>query len=244
MEDNLTGIAAKSSADNEMGIAAKNSADNEIGIAAKNTADNEMGILAKSSADNEMGILAKNLADNEMRISAKNTADNGIGIAAKSSANNGEGISTGTSTDISVELQYPQGIKWTRQRKAVYEVLRRAEVPLSAVQIYHSVEKSGDKETYAVSTIYRILSAFEKSGLVSKTSWMGDGTMVYELNRREHTHYAVCLECHKRIPLPSCPFAHMHIEQEAENFTVTGHKLELYGYCKDCKGIEKGANSI
>ena len=43
------------------------------------------------------------------------------------------------------------------------------------------------------------------------------------------------LECHKRIPLPSCPFAHVHLEQDTGDFTVTGHKLELYGYCKKCQ---------
>ena len=67
---------------------------------------------------------------------------------------------------------------------------------------------SGDSE------ISGILATFEEHGMVEKTTFMGDGTVVYELNRGEHTHYAVCLECHKRIPLPSCPFAHVHLEQD------------------------------
>ena len=133
------------------------------------------------------------------------------------------------------EIEFPQGIKWTKQRKCVYTVLKEATEPLSAVQIYHLAERLADGEEYAVSTIYRILAAFEERGMVSKTTWMGDGTIVYELNRGEHTHYAVCLECHKRIALQSCPFAHMHLEQDAGDFTVTGHKLELYGYCRDCR---------
>lgn len=136
--------------------------------------------------------------------------------------------------ELTETLQYPQGIKWTKQRKAVYAVLWQAKEPLSAVQIYHGVDKS-QEEMYAVSTIYRILAAFEEKGLVSRTNWMGDGTVVYELNRGGHTHYAVCLECHKRIPLQSCPFAHIHLEKETGDFTITAHKLELYGYCKDCR---------
>lgn len=133
------------------------------------------------------------------------------------------------------KASYPQGIKWTRQRKCVYQVLNEANEPLSAIQIYNRVEKEKEDNSYAVSTIYRILSAFEEKGLVSKTNWLGDGTVVYELNRGEHTHYAVCLECHKRIPLSNCPFAHVHLEEDTEDFTVTGHKLELYGYCRTCK---------
>lgn len=135
------------------------------------------------------------------------------------------------------KTEYPKGLKWTRQRKDVYEVLLAATEPLSAVQIYSRVEPQ-DSSTYALSTIYRILASFEENHLVNKTNWMGDGTVVYELNRGGHTHYAVCIDCHKRIPLQSCPFAHMHFE-DAEDFTITGHKLELYGYCRDCAKAQK-----
>lgn len=134
--------------------------------------------------------------------------------------------------------KYPEGLKWTKQRKCVYQVLKEAKEPLNAIQIYNLAEKQADGEEYAVSTIYRILAAFEEKGLVEKTTWMGDGTVVYELKRGGHTHYAVCLECHKRIPLQKCPFAHLHLEKENGDFTITSHKLELYGYCKDCKTAE------
>ena len=144
------------------------------------------------------------------------------------------------------EKNLPKGIKWTKQRKDVYEVLLEAKEPLSAVQIYNHIEKTDTSGNYAVSTIYRILTAFEEKGMVTKSNWMGDGTLVYELNKGEHTHYAVCLSCHKRIPLHACPFEHMHLHAEEEHheleddgFTVTGHKLELYGYCKTCKVSEK-----
>ncbi len=137
------------------------------------------------------------------------------------------------------EIEYPQGLKWTKQRKCVYKVLWEATEPLNAVQIYHLAEKEADGGEYAPSTIYRILNAFEEKELVEKTTWMGDGMVAYTLNRGSHTHYAVCLECHKRIPLQSCPFAHIHLEKESGDFTITGHKLELYGYCKTCKETEK-----
>lgn len=159
-------------------------------------------------------------------------------------------------------MEYPKNIKWTKQRKCVYQVLSEAAEPLSAHQIYNLVLKETSEESYALSTIYRILAAFEENGLVNSTTWMGDDTVVYELERGEHRHYAVCLECHKRIPLQTCPFAlaqmtgethgehhqghseehhhddhdHNHGKQDEalREFTVTGHKIELYGYCKDC----------
>lgn len=136
------------------------------------------------------------------------------------------------------KIEYPQGMKWTKQRKCVYRVLWEATEPLNAIQIYNQAERLAEGEEYAVSTIYRILAAFEEKGLVEKSTFMGDGTVVYELNRGGHTHYAVCLECKRRIALQSCPFAHVHLEKENSDFTITGHKLELYGYCKECKGAE------
>lgn len=144
--------------------------------------------------------------------------------------------------DYGKELSYPQGLKWTKQRKCVYRVLWETVEPLSAIQIYQRIMADEDGKTgagYAVSTVYRILMAFEEKGLVEKNAWMEDGTIVYSLNRGGHTHYAVCLKCHNRIPLRDCPFSHIHLEEGMEDFTVTGHKLELYGYCRDCREKER-----
>lgn len=147
-----------------------------------------------------------------------------------------------SNTEQAGDIQYPQGIKWTKQRRDVYEVLLYAKEPLSAVQIYQQIARADVFVNYAVSTIYRILTAFEEKEIVTKTNWMGDGTLVYELNKGGHTHYAVCLKCHRRIPLHACPFEHMHFEEQEEEhgleqdgFVVTGHKLELYGYCRQCR---------
>lgn len=147
--------------------------------------------------------------------------------------------------DCGKEIFYPQGLKWTKQRKIVYKVLWETAQPLSAIQIYQRMSVNEDNGSgrgggeYAVSTVYRILAAFEEKGLVEKSTWMEDGTAVYSLNRGGHTHYAVCLKCRNRIPLQNCPFSHMHLEEGMEDFTVTGHKLELYGYCSTCREKER-----
>lgn len=141
--------------------------------------------------------------------------------------------------ELPKEKEYPAGLKWTRQRKAVYGVLRQAAEPLTAVKIYHLAEQGAPGEECALSTIYRILAVFEEKGIIEKAVSMEDGLAAYALSRGGHTHYAVCLECHRRIPLPSCPFSHLHLERETGDFTITNHKLELYGFCKDCKEAGK-----
>lgn len=132
------------------------------------------------------------------------------------------------------ESEYPRGLKWTKQRKSVYRILKEASEPLNASQIYHLADKNAGGEEYALSTVYRILTAFEEKGLVERNVSLEDGAVVYTLTRDGHTHYAVCLACRRRIPLQSCPFAHIHLEKDTEGFIVTGHRLELYGYCRQC----------
>ncbi len=127
------------------------------------------------------------------------------------------------------------GIKKTRQREAVYQILAAAKEPLSAHEIYHRVEKDNQEDNYAISTIYRALAVFEEKGLVVKSTLMGDDTAVYAWNQGAHKHYAICLKCHKLVPLASCPFEHMEMNTNEEDFQITGHKIELYGYCRKCK---------
>ncbi|MCM1046164.1 MAG: transcriptional repressor [Candidatus Gastranaerophilales bacterium] len=145
-------------------------------------------------------------------------------------------------TVLRENIEYPGGIKWTRQRKCVYQILWQAKEPLSARRIYQAVEELMPEDACALSTIYRILTAFVDRGLVSSTTWPGDDTELYELERGGHTHYAVCLDCHKRISLSGCPFTIGHFahrggqsdDKELADFTVIGHKVELYGYCSKC----------
>ena len=138
-------------------------------------------------------------------------------------------------THITCEQTLPSGIKWTKQRKDVYHVLIEAREPLSAQEIYNRILKKDACTGYAVSTIYRILSALEEKDLVLKSTLMGEDTALYEWNKGVHQHYAICLNCHKMIPVQTCPMEHLHFPVKEEEFEVTGHRMEIYGYCKDCK---------
>lgn len=134
----------------------------------------------------------------------------------------------------------PEGVKWTKQRKDIFEVLKKAEKPLSAHDIYQEILKDSsiDASTFAISTVYRSLTVFEEKGLLEKSILLGSDTALYELSEGSHKHYAVCLSCHKLVPLKKCPFEHIEhhsMESEEGDFVVTRHKLELYGYCKECK---------
>jgi Fur family ferric uptake transcriptional regulator len=127
---------------------------------------------------------------------------------------------------------WPTGIKRTKQRESVLAVLERADKPISAADIYAQTERDG--EAVWLSTVYRILELFVKKGIVTKLAVMNSDVSLYEMNRFQHKHYAVCISCHKIIPMDNCPMERFIPRLEDKDFRVMGHNLELYGYCKDC----------
>ncbi len=139
--------------------------------------------------------------------------------------------------DEVIEKNWPEGVKKTRQRVDIYKVLYEANAPLSAAEIFCELEKISPKEMYAFSTIYRNLLAFEKAGMVIKSVLSTQDNAVYELRQGTHRHYAVCLLCHTKFPINTCPLHEIShdLEKSVPGFEVTGHQLEIYGYCDKCK---------
>jgi Fur family transcriptional regulator, ferric uptake regulator len=125
------------------------------------------------------------------------------------------------------------GCKNTRSRKAVIGVLEHIDAPISAEDIYLRVKESGS--SINLSTVYRILELMEDMKLASKTV-MSDGKARYELTGDGHRHHLICTNCHKVVPIDVCPIEELQKNViQKTNFNITGHRLELYGVCPECK---------
>lgn len=130
------------------------------------------------------------------------------------------------------------GIKNTKQRNMVFDILNEFDCPISAEEIFSKVTLIDSNIN--LSTVYRILEVFVNNGIVLKSNIMGSNTAVFELCREKHKHQLVCLRCNKRIPIDSCPLKNFQQSiEESTNFEVTGHNLEIFGYCPDCKKKQK-----
>lgn len=129
---------------------------------------------------------------------------------------------------------WPKGIKKTKQRENVLAILKESARPVTAADIYQTILQGGDSSVW-MSTVYRTLELFVLKGMVIKTNLTNSETAVYELNRSEHKHYAVCVNCHKIITIRNCPIRHDIPELEESDFYVTGHHLEIFGLCRECR---------
>lgn len=132
------------------------------------------------------------------------------------------------------EIFIKHGIKNTKQRNTVLEILRDEAQPLTAEQIF--LKSKACDGAINLSTVYRILDMFETKEIIVKTSISKNNRALFELNRMEHKHHLVCVTCKKVTALDSCPFEHFgkNLEQQTD-FQITSHKLEIYGYCSNCK---------
>lgn len=132
---------------------------------------------------------------------------------------------------------FPPGIKKTRQRERVYAVLEQTETPLSAQEIF--LQARAEDASLWLSTVYRTLGFFSSKGLITKTTVMDGRQTLYALAPLQHRHYAVCLGCRKVVALENCPMEAFEPELAESGFHVLGHKVEMYGYCRDCEHCPK-----
>ncbi|MBC7960343.1 MAG: transcriptional repressor [Vallitaleaceae bacterium] len=132
------------------------------------------------------------------------------------------------------EVLTNNGVKNTKHRDAILEVMEKSERPLTAEDIFLIIKGNGG--TTCLSTVYRTMEMFENKGLVIKSNSVDDGKSRYERNTLEHKHHVVCVACHKIIVIDECPFAEFESTlRQKINFEITGHKFEIYGRCNECQ---------
>jgi len=119
------------------------------------------------------------------------------------------------------------GLKITSPRLKVLDLLERSsERHMSAEAIYRALIDSG--EELGLATVYRVLTQFERAGLVSRHNFEG-GTAVFELADRTHHDHMVCLETGKVIEFRDERIERLQGEIAAEHgYEIQEHSLVLY----------------
>lgn len=127
------------------------------------------------------------------------------------------------------------GLKNTRHRNAILDILKVCECPMSADEIFIALKKLNIEIN--MSTIYRAVKSLTAKDMITKITIANEAKTLYEIKNIKHCHYLVCLGCKKVVPIEHCPIKEGYesdIKKET-GFTVEGHNLEVYGYCSDCK---------
>lgn len=130
------------------------------------------------------------------------------------------------------QIMHEKGLKLTKQRFLVFDILQNADEPLEVEQIYQRLIQN----QINLSTIYRTLEVFEQKDIVIKNTFTNAASSTYEINRQEHKHHLLCTECRKIVAISGCPLAkYVMTLAEETGYDIVDHKLEILGICPECK---------
>jgi Fur family transcriptional regulator, ferric uptake regulator len=129
-----------------------------------------------------------------------------------------------------------QGVRLTRQRRVLLEVMDQAEQHLTADAILDRAQKI-DPRVHRV-TVYRTLEMLKKRGLLDELDLLhihGHGHYYESHGPRDHIHVA-CLRCGKVREVESELFEQLkrQIAQDT-GIKITVSRAEIGGYCESCR---------
>ena len=121
------------------------------------------------------------------------------------------------------------GLKVTVPRIKILDMLEHSETKhLSAEDVFKALRDAG--EEVGLATVYRVLTQFEKAGLVMRHHFEG-GSSIFELTSVDHHDHIVCNKC-GRVE----EFFDEVIERQQEaiaekyGFRITDHSLYLLAF--------------
>lgn len=133
-----------------------------------------------------------------------------------------------------IEKIIEAGLKNTKPRRNIIDLLESNDDLLSAQQIYDKLRE--DNVRVNLSTVYRSLEKLTEYNIINKVLLEKEKQALYEYNREVHHHFLICKGCNKIKPIYNCPLENYETDlQKNTSFLITGHKIEFYGYCKECQ---------
>jgi Fur family ferric uptake transcriptional regulator len=129
-----------------------------------------------------------------------------------------------------------RGIRLTRQRQILLDLIDKSGQHLDAERLYH-LAKQLDPKLNRV-TVYRTLKMLKEGGLVDELDLMHvDGDQHYYETRmkQEHAH-VICLRCGKVEEFFGEPLQRLRRQVESHlGFEVVLARTEVGGYCPNCQ---------
>ncbi|MGD0499883.1 MAG: transcriptional repressor [Bryobacteraceae bacterium] len=131
-----------------------------------------------------------------------------------------------------------RGVRMTRQRRVLLEVIDQTGAHLDAERLYR-LAKERDPKINRV-TVYRTLKMLKTGGLVDELDLMhrGGDQHYYETRlKQEHAH-VICLRCGKVEEFFGEPLQRMREQVESHlGFQVLMARTEIGGYCAHCQTL-------
>jgi Fur family ferric uptake transcriptional regulator len=164
-----------------------------------------------------------------------------MSVSPQHRVSTGERLNTAETTGRLQQALGKRGIRLTRQRRVILQVMDDAEQHLDVDQILERAQKMD--AGVALVTVYRTIELLKKHGLIDELDLLhlrGDRHYYETHGPRDHIHVA-CLRCGKVREFESRLYEQLK-QQIARDFhmKVTVSRTEVGGYCEEC--LEKSSS--
>ena len=138
-----------------------------------------------------------------------------------------------TLADIKIQLK-DRGLKATKQRVAVAQVLAQANQPIGVKEIYQEISKH-DKVT-GIATVYRVLSLLVDVGIIQRNPSVSRESSHYQMADTK-TGQVVCSRCGKVEYIDIAPEleALRTTVSKRSKFATTDQSLYIIADCRNIK---------
>ncbi len=143
-------------------------------------------------------------------------------------------MTTNKAKDIFRDYLREKGLRNTRQRDVILDSFFSADRHITVEELFNIVRADNPEIGYA--TVHRNLSLLCECGLADEIK-IGTKKARYEpkFGRKHHDHL-ICIKCGRFIEVNDSKIERLQDRlAEANGFVPVRHKLEIYGYCKECK---------
>lgn len=142
---------------------------------------------------------------------------------------------TKSAQQVFIEYLKDNNLSMTPQRKVIVETFLETEGHFSAEQLHARVKEMAPEVGQA--TVYRALKLLVESGLADSIE-IGEGGALYEhAYGHDHHDHLICIHCQKKIEIFDDAIENRQTDVAKEyGFTLTRHRMYLFGVCSDCSG--------
>ncbi|HEY9311216.1 Fur family transcriptional regulator [Williamsia sp.] len=125
------------------------------------------------------------------------------------------------------------GVRSTRQRSAIAELLAGSEEFRSAQDLHDQLKAAG--QSIGLTTVYRNLQALADAGQVDVLR-TDTGESVYRFcSSGHHHHHLVCRACGSTVEIQADSVEQWAVDVAAQHgFTDISHTVEIFGRCLSC----------
>jgi len=136
--------------------------------------------------------------------------------------------------DIFRNYLQERGLRNTRQREVILHAFLLADKHITVEELFNMIKVKNPEIGYA--TVHRNLGLLCESGIADEIK-IGNQKARYEPKlEREHHDHLICIKCGRFIEVNDSKIEKLQDKlAEANDFRPVRHKLEIYGYCKDCR---------